>query len=138
LAKKPLNSAYPKTLVSLGDHLRKRRLDLGLFQKDVAVTIGVDTCTVTNWERGNSKPELRLIPKIAEFLRYEPPHAQPETLGERIKHYRYVKGVTQKERARQIGIDPTTLSRMERDRGRSSPSVLRRVMAFLEACSGTS
>jgi DNA-binding XRE family transcriptional regulator len=58
-AKRPPNSAYPKTLVTLGDHLRKRRLDVGLFQKDVAVAIGVDTMTICNWEKGRTEPELR-------------------------------------------------------------------------------
>jgi transcriptional regulator with XRE-family HTH domain len=132
MAKKPLNSAYPKKLVTLGDHLRKRRLDLGLFQKDVAVAIGVDTCTVTNWEKGHTEPELRFIPRIAAFLGNGPNGIQPTSLGERIKSYRYLKGITQKELARQVGIDPTTLSRLERNRGRCLPSVLRKVAGFVE------
>jgi len=53
--------------VTIGDHLRKR-LDLGLFQKDVAVFIGVDICTVTNWEKNKGEPQLRFIPKITDFL----------------------------------------------------------------------
>jgi len=131
LAKRPLEKAYPKKLVSLGDHLRKRRLDLGLFQKGVAVTIGVDTTTVYNWEKGHSEPELRFIQRIIEFLGYEPDGPKPVTLGDRIKRYRYLKGITQKELARQIGIDPTTLSRIERNQGRRIESVRRRVSKFL-------
>jgi hypothetical protein len=34
LAKKPLNSAYPKELVTLADHIRKRRLDLKFRQME--------------------------------------------------------------------------------------------------------
>ena len=49
-AKKPTNSAYQEKLITLGDHLRKKRLDLGLFQKDVAVAIGVGTMTICKWE----------------------------------------------------------------------------------------
>jgi hypothetical protein len=37
-AKKPLSEAYPKTLKTLGDHLRKRRLDLNLFQNGEKLT----------------------------------------------------------------------------------------------------
>ena len=37
----------PKTV---GDYIRKRRLGLKLFQKDVAEEIGVDTTTGFNWE----------------------------------------------------------------------------------------
>jgi len=54
-AQKPLERAYPKELVTLGDHIKKRRLDLGLFQKDVAVAIGVGTCTITNWEKDRTE-----------------------------------------------------------------------------------
>jgi transcriptional regulator with XRE-family HTH domain len=132
LAKKPLNSAYPKKLVTLGDHLRKKRLDLGLFQKDVALAIGVDTCTITNWEKGRTEPELRFIPRIVTFLGYEPDSTTPVTLGERIRRYRYLKGVSQRILATQIGIDPATLSRLERNRGRCLPSILRKVMAFIK------
>lgn len=131
-AKRPLNSAYPKKLVTLGDHIKKRRLDLGLFQKDVAVTIGVDTCTITNWEKGHSEPELRYIPRIIEFLRYGPPLPLPITLGERIKLYRFLKGISQEQLAREIGIDPTTLSRLERNRGRCQPSILGKAKVFFE------
>jgi transcriptional regulator with XRE-family HTH domain len=132
LAKRPLNSAYPKELVTLGDHIIKRRLNLGLYQKDVAVAIGVDTCTVTNWEKGWTEPELRLIPRIIEFLGYEPDGLRAVSLGERIRRFRYLRGMSQKELAGRIGIDPGTLSRMERNQGRCLPSVLRKVTACLE------
>jgi transcriptional regulator with XRE-family HTH domain len=39
---------YPDALVTLGDHIRKRRLDLGLRQRDVAAQFGVNVNTVTN------------------------------------------------------------------------------------------
>jgi len=45
-AKKPLPLGYPQILKTLGDHLRKRRLDLNLLQKEVAEIIGVDETTI--------------------------------------------------------------------------------------------
>jgi len=99
----------------------------------VAVTIGVDTCTVTNWEKGHSHPELRYIPRIIDFLGYEPSlhTGTGKTLGEKIKQHRILRGITQKELAKQIGIDPTTLSRIERNRGKSFESVTRKVLNSL-------
>ena len=44
----PLPPAYPQVLLTIGDHLRKRRLDLGLLQRKLAA--GVNESTVTNWE----------------------------------------------------------------------------------------
>jgi len=64
--RKPLSTAYPKELITTGDHLRKRRLDLGLLQKDVAQQIGVNRATITNWEINHNYPELRFVPRIIE------------------------------------------------------------------------
>ena len=41
-ASRPLPPAYPRELKTLGDHLRKKRLDLGLLQKDVSQSLGVN------------------------------------------------------------------------------------------------
>jgi len=61
---------YPKKLKILGDHIRARRLDLGLLQKDVAGIIGVTTDTITNWEKGRNQPMHRRYLKINKFLGY--------------------------------------------------------------------
>ena len=42
-ALKPNPPKYSQQLNTLGDHIRKRRLDLGLLQNQVAAQIGVDT-----------------------------------------------------------------------------------------------
>ena len=67
-ATRPLLPAYPKELNTLEDHLRKKRLNLRLLQKDVAQSLGVDTASVTNWEKGHTSLRLQLIPRIIEFL----------------------------------------------------------------------
>jgi hypothetical protein len=43
--KRPSEKPYSKELKTIGEHLRKRRLDLNLFQKDVAAILGADTMT---------------------------------------------------------------------------------------------
>ena len=71
-ASRPLPPAYPRELRTLGDHIRKKRLDLGLLQKEVARLLGVDTDSVTNWEKNRYVPRRHLIPRIVEFLGYVP------------------------------------------------------------------
>lgn len=128
-AKKPSKFAQnPKTL---GDHIKRRRLELSLFQRDVAKLLVVDTSTVTNWEKNRTTPTLRCMPKIIEFLGYDPSGNDGCTLGRRLLRYRKCRGMTQKELARQVGIDPTTLSRLERNQGRSFATVIQRVFVFL-------
>jgi DNA-binding XRE family transcriptional regulator len=99
-----------------GDHIKKRRLELGLLQSSVAKIIGVNTSTVTNWEKHHSEPMLWVIPKVIEFLEYVPNLSKAQSLGQRIRAYRLMKGITQKELAHQLGVDPTTLGRWERDK----------------------
>jgi transcriptional regulator with XRE-family HTH domain len=62
---------YPDTPKTISEHIRKRRLDLNLTQKKLAEIIGVTEASIWNWEHG-TKPELRYMPKIIEFLGYVP------------------------------------------------------------------
>ena len=68
----PPDPAYPTELVTVGNRIRKRRLDLGLLQREVAAEIGVDASSVYNWENGRTEPELRHLPAIIRFLGYDP------------------------------------------------------------------
>ena len=63
---------YPKQLKTLGDHIRARRLDLGLLQKDVAEIIGVTTDTIANWEKNRHHPMRCHYMRINTFLGYSP------------------------------------------------------------------
>ena len=124
-SKKSQNQAYPKSLETIGDHLRKKRLDLKLFQKDVAKAIGVDTLTVCNWEKNRTTPKLYLLPKIIKFLGYDPLQGNATGLGEKIKQYRVRKGLSLRKLAKELGIDPGTLARWERDRGLPNATIKR-------------
>ena len=84
-AQKPLK--IPKNLKTLGDHIRKHRIEIGLFQKDVACILGVDECSIYHWENNRCEPQLRYLPRIIKFLGYEPEIFTGETLGERLKRY---------------------------------------------------
>jgi transcriptional regulator with XRE-family HTH domain len=59
-------------LKTLGDHIRKRRLDLGLLQKEVAEQLGVDTASIGNWESNDSQPTVHCLPGIIAFLGHNP------------------------------------------------------------------
>ena len=57
---------------SLGDQIRKHRLELHWLQADLAKVIGVHVVSVSNWERGTSTPSRRMMKRIQEFLDYTP------------------------------------------------------------------
>jgi transcriptional regulator with XRE-family HTH domain len=68
---------YPKEARTLGDHIRRRRYELGLFQKDVAERLSVDKYTVCLWENNKTTPAKRYVPRIREFLGYDPSEKSP-------------------------------------------------------------
>ncbi len=111
-AKVPLSKHYPKQINSLGDHLRKRRLDLQLLQKEVAEKIGVDTSTIHNWEKQHTQPEIRFVARIIEFLGYDP-LPQPESFPEKLKTHRLRLGLSQRKLAAKLGVDPSTIYHWE-------------------------
>jgi transcriptional regulator with XRE-family HTH domain len=105
-----------------GDHIRRRRLALELLQSDVAERLGVTESSVWNWESNGSEPEFRYMPGIIEFLGYNPlPEAT--TLGEQLVRHRTTLGMSQKEFATKLAVDPGTLARWER-RGREPTGAL--------------
>jgi DNA-binding transcriptional regulator YiaG len=71
-APKPKPAGYPKSLKTLGDHIRTRRMDLGRLQKDVAKLLCASVLTVCNWETNRTSPAERWVPRIIDFLRNAP------------------------------------------------------------------
>lgn len=73
-------SDAPKTL---GEHLRRRRLQLGLLQREAAKGFGIVHSAYIKWELDRVEPEIRYWPALIRFLGYDP-HPKPETIGEWI------------------------------------------------------
>ena len=112
-AQKPLNPEYPVYPQTTGEHIRKKRLDLKLYQKDVAKILGVQTATVWNWEKGGREPDLRWIPQIISFLGYIP-FSIGGSQAEQLLAYRKIRGITKDKLAVEWDADITTLMRWER------------------------
>lgn len=101
------------TPISLGGHLKKRRLELKLTQKDTGKRLGVTSFTITNWEHGLRKPAIQHFPAIGQFLGYDPEPPTPGTLAERLAAKRREFGWTQRVAAQKLGVDPSTWSAWE-------------------------
>jgi transcriptional regulator with XRE-family HTH domain len=81
---------YPEVPATLGDHLRRRRHERGLLQRDAADRLGVNTSPFANWEEGYTKPALRFCPGIIEFpgVRPEPGAEQSSQRPESSNRWR--------------------------------------------------
>ena len=117
---------------TVGDHIRKRRLGLKLLQKDVAEQLGVDKTSVFNWEGNRSSPEIRYMPAIIGFLGYNNPLPAAHTLSGQLVRQRKGLGLSQKESAERLGVDPSTLAKWERGEREPAGGFLERVKRFLD------
>jgi transcriptional regulator with XRE-family HTH domain len=97
----------------LGEHVRKRRLEMKLTQRQVADQLGVNPWTVLNWEKGYTEPPIEAMASILRWLGYDPCPA-PQTLPERIVAKRRAMGWSIREAARQLGVDEGTWGAWER------------------------
>ena len=78
------------------------------------------TESITNWELNRNTPNFNQIPKIISFLGYTP------LINENpIKKYRIERGISQKELAKILNIDTTTLSRIERNKGNRVKKIIK-------------
>jgi transcriptional regulator with XRE-family HTH domain len=116
-ASRPKSARYPKELNSLGDHIRARRLDLKLLQKQIAEQIGVHEQTITGWECNATVPEDRYLPIIIQFLGYNPLPPATE-FPKLLVRTRRMLGLSQRNLAERIGVNPVTIEDWEAGRHR--------------------
>jgi transcriptional regulator with XRE-family HTH domain len=90
---------YPEKLETLGDYIRKRRLDLKLTAKQLGKILHVDMDTVYSWEYHKTNPNPRRLSKIIEFLGGEPDIQMRRFCGEKILAYRKQQGLSQRQLA---------------------------------------
>ena len=98
----------------MGDHLLKRRLDLGQSRKFAANLLGVDPESLKNWEDKNTDPAVRFYPRLITYLGYNP-LPEGERSGARIRRERISRGLSRKALAELAGVDEATIKRMEED-----------------------
>ena len=55
----------PKTL---GERVRRRRMELRMLQRELAEVLGVTETTVNNWERGRTEPGPSQAPRVVAWL----------------------------------------------------------------------
>ena len=107
---KPKGDKYPKELISIGDHIKKRRLDLGLTQSEVAYIIGTKSIdAVRNWELGKGEPQIHQIPEVIKFLGYIPIPVCFDTLGDKVKAFRILRGLSHRTMGQLLKVNGCTI-----------------------------
>ncbi len=103
----PIHSE-PNALPDLAAWLRDRRHELGLNLSAAAEQIGVNEWTLMHWENEHHAPMDRFYPALIRFLGREP-WPEPKTLGEQLRAERLRRGLSQKQAAAILEVDPQSV-----------------------------
>jgi len=123
-------ASYPKEPVTLGEHIRKKRMDLNLNQIDVARYMDIEEETIGNWERNLTVPQIKYYPKIIDFLGYSPLNFDETKLSGRLQSYRWRNGFSNKVFAKLIGVDGSTILAWESEKSMPQEKQMRKLELF--------
>jgi DNA-binding XRE family transcriptional regulator len=99
---------------TLGEHLYQHRKKSKQLQTEVATSLGISKESYHNWERGKSIPLPCHYPKLIAWLGYDP-LPTPTTDGQKLKRHRVRSGLSQKQAAKEAGVDQHTFTLCEAD-----------------------
>ena len=104
---------------------------MNLTKRQLSLNFNVSDITIYLWERNKVQPSLAQIPKIIEFLGRDPFEKETATLGERIREYRRIHGLTRGKLAEHLGVDQTTLAAWEKGEHRPTKKLLEKINPIL-------
>lgn len=117
--------------MTLGEHLRKVRIQRKLSQSQVAKIIGVSTNTITFWEKNRNHPTEKFASKIIKFLGYFPFEWEHENLQTQVKYARMVSGHTLKHMGKEIGVDSSTIYKIFNGKSKPQDETLEKIQKYV-------
>ncbi|MDB4292285.1 helix-turn-helix domain-containing protein [Maribacter sp.] len=113
---KPQHLRYPTQILTVGDEVRKARIDRGLTQQEVGQRIGVSRNFVYELELNQHELTIYSLHKSYQFLQYLPETLKIDesTLRGKLYTYRIRNGYSYAIVADKISLDKSTLAHFER------------------------
>lgn len=59
-------------MTQLGENIKKFRISSNLKQEELAQKLGKSKNVISNWERGDNKPDADMIEKMCKIFQIEP------------------------------------------------------------------
>ena len=143
----------PKEPSTIGGHLRRRRLELGIHQSEAARRLKVSLVTLSKWERDKIYPAWAHQPTIAAYLGFNPftnpalgspksnksrdvailsPNASLN-IGQRIIKRALELRKNLQEIAKDLGVSPKTIWNWEANRRKPNATLEQRIERLLLA-----
>ena len=141
----------PKDPTTLGGHLRKRRLQLKIFQAEAARKLRVSNRTLSLWECDRLYPGWSYWPRIVTYLNHDPfidstlgrpkgnetkgvaflSSQPPTTIGQKIAKRRLELKKNRTQCAKELGISVKTLWGWENGQHKISRLFQERIKRFI-------
>ena len=118
----------PKTL---GEHLRKARIQRSLSQPQVAQILGTDAETILNWEKNRCTATPKWAKKIIEFLGCLPFEWKDKDLKTQVKYARIMAGQNQKQMGIEIKVDPSTIYKILLGKSTPLPETIEKIQSYI-------
>ncbi|MDM1048335.1 helix-turn-helix transcriptional regulator [Sphingobacterium hotanense] len=118
--RKPIHQNYPQNPTTIGEHLRKKRIDSDLSQAELAKILGVSTDCLTYWENNRSSPQITYYPRIHHFLGFYTTTFNETKFCDLLRSYRWKDGFSFRALGSLLKVDATTVRAWEK--GLSLPS----------------
>lgn len=151
LPSKSRGRPVPKEPDTIGGHLRRRRLQLGIHQSEAAIRLGISMVTLSRWECDRAYPAWTQQPAVATYLGYDPftnpalgrpggnesqdvailSSKSPSNLGEMIVQYAIRNRKTRNQVAAELGLSPKTVWNWITCRRQPSKSLRRQVLMLI-------
>lgn len=112
----PDKRLFPETIQTIGDHIKNYRLKHNIQVQTIIAELGINRETLRGWEQNLFQPFVKHYPKIIEILGYYPFPEESNNLGGRIRKFRYLKGLTQRQFADLMHTDVATVWFWETDK----------------------
>lgn len=98
----------------------------------MAKKLGVNVQTVGNWEVGRDQPDFWYMPRVVEFLGYDPrPKAETKSLRDELLAFRLKHGLTQRALAARLRVNTCTVSSWEGGKVIPTPECMARIREIL-------
>jgi transcriptional regulator with XRE-family HTH domain len=109
---KPLKQEYSFIPQTLGEHIRKKRIESGLSQRDVSIQLQLSKDCISLWETGRMYPQIHHYPAIFAFLGYYPFEHETGSVAGKLRQLLHCRGWNHVQCAKALGIDSGTVKRI--------------------------
>ena len=132
--RKPTAVPVPLNPTTIGEHIRKKRIESSLLQADVAKILNVSEDCVAYWENNRSNPQIQYFPHIIRFLGYCPLEFDETKFGGQLKAYRWRNGLSNEKLGALLGVHGSTILAWENGKSQPQQKHLKNFSVLLQEC----